>query len=79
MMMSLPGTPNIDAAYAVSRLQATPHYGMADDDIDGLLHRLQTQEEADRRAGFDYVSTICRAMKDGLAETHSGARPPPAD
>ena len=61
--------------HAVCELQAMLRYDTGDDDIDGVLYRVHEQEEASRRAGFDRVSMLCRAMRDGVAEVRSNGCP----
>ncbi len=84
-MRSLPEIPNVHATYAVqtrrrmahavSELQAILRYHTGDDDIDGVIHQMHEQEEASRRAGFDHISTLCRAMEDGVTEVRGNGRP----
>ncbi len=82
-MTFLPDTPNTHGAYAVqtqrrmthtvSELQAMQRYETGD--FDAVMHQMQEQEEAAHRAGFDHVSTLCRAMKDGVAEVRGNGLP----
>ncbi len=62
-------------ADAASELQAMLRYGTGDGNIDGVIHQMHEQEEASRRIGFDHVCTLCRAMKDGVAEVRGAGRP----
>lgn len=62
-------------AHAVSELQAILRYDTGKGDIDGVIHQMHQQEEASRREGFGHVSTLCRAMEDGVAEVRGNGRP----
>ncbi len=62
-------------AHPENELQAMLRYDTGDGDIDGVIHQMREQEEASRRAGFDHVCTLCRAMKDGVAEVRGAGCP----
>ncbi len=76
-------TPNTHATYAVQtrrrmthavcELQAMLRYETGD--IDAVMHQMRQQEEAALRRGFERVSTLCRAMKDGVTEVRGAGRP----